>query len=147
MNRRRLDEMQVQKRSVIGSQTFIMLLYLLLLDILLNGFGFKWVGYPENVLLILTLCSGVYALRLILANAVVGPAAKSERLLLKAVLTVLPVIAVSAAAAFWVKDARFGVGEPQGDIRALLLFITSGAALFIAAAAFAVKMIQTRNEE
>ena len=32
MNRRRLDEMQVQKRSVIGSQTFIMLL-LLLLDI------------------------------------------------------------------------------------------------------------------
>lgn len=41
MNKRRLDEMQVQKRSVIGSQTFIMLLYLLLLDILLNGFGFK----------------------------------------------------------------------------------------------------------
>ena len=47
---KRLDEMQVQKRSVIGSQTFIMLLCLLLLDILLNGFGLN-VGYPENVLI------------------------------------------------------------------------------------------------
>ena len=106
--------MRCKRRSGASSQSNVHYAALLAApDILLNGFGFKWVGYPENVLLILTLCSGVYALRLILANAVVGPAAKSERLLLKAVLTVLPVIAVSAAAAFWVKDARFGVGEPQ----------------------------------
>lgn len=73
MDRSGLDEMQQSKRNKIGNQCFLLLLYLLLIDGGLYGFGFRWVEYPANIMILLTLCSGIYVVRLIAANAYVGP--------------------------------------------------------------------------
>ncbi|MDW7730152.1 MAG: hypothetical protein SCJ94_09150 [Bacillota bacterium] len=53
MNRKGLDEMQVRRKNKIGNQAFIMILYLLMLDMGLYGFGFRWLSYPTNVMIIL----------------------------------------------------------------------------------------------
>jgi len=39
MNKKGLDEMQVQRKNKIGNQTFLMLLYVLMLDVGLHGLG------------------------------------------------------------------------------------------------------------
>jgi hypothetical protein len=49
MSKNNLDEMQLQRRNKIGNQTFIILFYLLMIDIGLYGFGFRWLNYPVNV--------------------------------------------------------------------------------------------------
>ncbi|MFU8794282.1 MAG: hypothetical protein ACNA7Z_02785 [Dethiobacteria bacterium] len=41
MNRKCLDEMQVRRKNKIGNQAFIMILYLLMLDLGLYGSGFR----------------------------------------------------------------------------------------------------------
>ena len=63
----------------IGNQSFIMLLYLLLFDAGLYGFGFRWVSYPANIMIILTVCSGIYVVRLITGNAYVGPSTEKQK--------------------------------------------------------------------
>ncbi len=75
MNKKGLDEMQVQRRNNIGNQVFLMLYYLLMIDAGLYAYGFRWVSYPANVVIILTICAGagIYVVRLIKANAYVGP--------------------------------------------------------------------------
>ena len=53
MNSKDLDEMQLARRNHIGNQSFMLLFYLLFLDIGLRGFGVTWLNYPVNVFLIM----------------------------------------------------------------------------------------------
>jgi len=147
MNKKGLDEMQVQKRNSIGNQAFTMLLYLLMFDVGLYGFGFRWVSYPANVMIILSLCSGIYVIRLIAANAFVGPSAKTEKPLLKVVLTMLLAISVSAAILVLMKNASFSSPGQIDEMSAPLLFITAGVAILIAATTFIINKIQNRDDE
>ncbi|NDL66412.1 hypothetical protein [Anaerotalea alkaliphila] len=84
-----LDEMQKQNRDRIGNQTFLLLAYLLLLDMGLYGFGFRWLPYPVNTMVLFLLASGSYTLRLILHNSYVGPSNGRERRGAKTVLLLL----------------------------------------------------------
>ena len=130
MHKKGLDEMQLQKRNAVGHQTLILTVCLLLLDAALYGAGVRWAEYPVNALAILALCSGIYAVRIIAANALAGPAAKVRKPLLKAAaVIVLAALAAAAAVVFWKSGSD---GDP-GGIGAVLLFVLSCGALAVAA--------------
>ncbi|MFM9328301.1 hypothetical protein [Paenibacillus mesotrionivorans] len=74
-----LDEMQVKRRDHIGNQSFMLLFYLLLLDIGLRGLGVTWLDYPVNVFLIMIVVMSSYLIRLIAAGAYVGTVEKKAK--------------------------------------------------------------------
>jgi len=147
MNKKGLDEMQIQKRNSIGNQTLILLVYLLLIDAGLYGFGFRWVSYPANIMIILTICSVIYVIRLIAANAFVGPSAKTQKPLLKVVLNTVLAVLVSAAILVLMKNASFSNPGQIAEMSAPILFIAAGVAILIAAITFFIHKIQDREEE
>ncbi len=59
----KLDEVKVQKRNKIGNNCFMAMFFLLYIDIGLNGVGIKWLAYPMNVFIIITICMGYYLIR------------------------------------------------------------------------------------
>ncbi len=147
MNRKSLDEMQVKRKNEIGNQTLIMLLYLLMLDVGLYGFGFRWVSYPTNVMIILLICSGIYAVRLIAANAYVGPAPEKEKPFIKVFLTTVLAVAVSASILFLVKNSSFSDSSQIEEMAAPLLLITAGVAVVIAVTTTVINRIQNRRDD
>ncbi|MFX4262450.1 hypothetical protein ACOBQJ_09625 [Pelotomaculum propionicicum] len=146
MNKNGLDEMQTQRKNKIGNQTFLMLLYLLLLDAGLYGFGFRWVGYPANIMIILTVCSAVYVVRLIAGNAYAGPSAGKEKTVLKAVLAVFIAVFVAACILVFIRVAGFSNSNQIDDMAAPILFITAFIALIIAITTSIIKRIQNKND-
>lgn len=67
------DEMQEQKRNKIGNETFSLLVILLMLDTFFFNLGFKWLDYPNNVFVIVIVCSGVFLIRSALNNSLIAP--------------------------------------------------------------------------
>lgn len=141
-----LDEMQVQRKNKIGNQAFLMLFYLLLIDIGLQGFGFRWLEYPANVMVILMVCSGIYIVRLILANAFVGPAPEKQNPILKVLITVLLAMAVAAVILLLIKSAGFSDPVEVESRTASILFGSAGMAIVIAVTTIVVNRIQNRKD-
>ena len=142
-----LDERQVRIRDSIGNQTFILQLYLLLIDAALYGLGFRWINYPANIMIILSICSGIYVIRLIAANAFLGPSAKTQRPLLKVVLTVFLAILVSVAVLVLAKNTSLSSPGHIEEISAPILFVTAGVALLIAFITFFISQARDRDDE
>jgi len=146
MNKKGLDEMQAQRKNKIGNQAFLMLLYLLMFDAGLYGFGFRWVSYPANIMIILIICSGIYVVRLISANAFIGPSAEKEKPVLRVFLTAFIAVAVAIAIIELIKIAGFSNERQINDMTAPLLFITATVAIVIAVTIIIIKIIQNKNE-
>jgi len=127
------------------NQAFLMLLYLLMLDAGLYGFGFRWVSYPANVMIILSICSGIYVVRLITANAFVGPSAEKEKPFLKVFITTILAVAVSIAILVLLKNASFSNSNQIDDMAAPLLFITASVAIVIAVTTIVINRIQNKD--
>lgn len=142
-----LDEMQVQRKNKIGNQAFLMLFYLLLIDIGLQGFGFQWLEYPENVMVILMTCSGIYVVRLILANAFVGPAPEKQNPFLRVLITVILSLAVAAIILLLMKNARFSDLAEVERRTAPIMLGTAGVAVVISVTTIVVNRIQNRKDE
>lgn len=147
MNKKGLDEMQVQRKNKIGNQTFLMLLYTLMLDAGLHGFGFRWVSYPANVMIVLSIFSGIYVVRLISANAYVGPSSEKEKPFLKVFLTMGLAVMVSVAILVLLKNASFSNSSQIDEMAAPMLFITAGVAIVIAVTTIVINRIQNKKDE
>lgn len=147
MNKKGLDEMQAQRKNKIGNQTFLILVYALMLDAGLYGFGFRWVSYPANVMIILSVLSGIYVIRLISANAYVGPSPEKEKPVLKVFLTVGLAVIVSVAILILVKSTSFSNSTRIDEMAAPILFITAGVAMVIAVTTIIINRIQNKNDE
>lgn len=147
MNKKGLDEMQLQRKNKIGNQTFLLLFYLLLIDMGLYGFGFRWVDYPNNIMIILMLCSGFYTVRLIMGNAFVGPYAKKDKPILKAILTVLVAIFIATAIIILLKNADFNSESQIDELSAPILFITSAVAIIITVLIGFIKKVQNKEDK
>lgn len=145
MNKNGLDEMQLHRKNKIGNQAFLMLLYLLLADAGLYGFGFRWVSYPANIMIILSVCAGIYVIRLIAGNAYVGPAPDKEKPVLKAFLTVFVAVAVAIAIIVLIGSASFSNNNQVDDMAAPILFITAATALIVAVTTSIIKRIQNKH--
>ncbi|PRR83817.1 DUF6773 family protein [Clostridium vincentii] len=147
MSKNNLDEMQLQRKNKIGNQSFLMLFYLLMLDIWLYSFGFKWISYPANVVFILTFCGGIYFLRLIIGNSYQGPDIKKEKPLLKIVLTVLGSLVAATAIIVIFKNAGFSTDGQINDTGAIILLITSSIAIILVLISTVIKKRQNKNDE
>lgn len=145
MNKNGLDEMQLHRKNKIGNQAFLMLMYLLLADAGLYGFGFRWVSYPANIMIILSVCSGIYVIRLIAGNAYVGPSADKEKPVLKAFLTVFVAVVVAIAIIVLIGSASFSNNNQADDMAAPILFITAATALIVAVTISIIKRIQNKH--
>lgn len=146
MNKKGLDEMQLQRKNKIGNQTLLILFYLLLLDAGLYGFGFRWVSYPSNVMIILSICSAVYVVRLIKGNAYVGPSIDKEKPILKVVLNVIVAVSIAIAIIVLLKNASFSNNNEIDDMAAPILFITTAIAIIIIVTTGIIKKIQNTND-
>jgi hypothetical protein len=146
MNKKGLDEMQLQRKNKVGNQSFLMLLYLLMLDAGLYGFGFRWVSYPANIMIILTICSAVYVVRLIKGNAYVGPLTDKEKPVLKVVLTIVGAILFAMAITLLLKDRGFSKDNMIDNMTAPILFITSITGIIIVAITSIIRKIQNKDD-
>ena len=73
-----MDERQLEQRNMIGHQSFILMIVLLLADCVLNEYMLPWINYSTQVILIILLCLSYYMVRLILQN--IHLAHRSEKL-------------------------------------------------------------------
>ena len=78
-NKNGLDEMQRERHNNIGNQMFMLLFYALLINSGLYSAGIRWLDYPGNVLIISTVCMGIYLIRLVALNAYLPPKAQSRK--------------------------------------------------------------------
>lgn len=142
MYRNRLDEMQEQNKNKIGNQTFFLLFYLLLLDAGLYGFGFRWINYPANIILILTLCGGIYLIRLIYKNAYVGPSMGKEKTVFKVLLAII----LSVVCFLWLQGKGLEMNNALIDNTAIILFIASTILLIITMVVGLIRWKQNKND-
>ena len=68
-----LDEMQLQKRNRIGTSAFVLLVYLLTIDIVLYGLGLNPLKYPVNLSIVLLVSASYFISRSIWVGAFIGP--------------------------------------------------------------------------
>jgi LPXTG-motif cell wall-anchored protein len=130
-----LDERQRAHRDRIGNQCFLLLLYGILIDAGLNGFGVKWLPYPANMMALLTVCAGIYQVRIILGNSYLPPGAKAAHT--RRNIIIMAVFSVAVAAVASVIFIRNSTPLPadtgnSDDNSAMILFIISGVSLLIA---------------
>jgi hypothetical protein len=137
--------MQIQRRNKIGNQTFIMLMYLLLLDAGLYGFGFRWVAYPANVIILLSLSSGMYVVRLLIGGAYVGPSKQKGNSLLRILFTGLVAAVVAAGMLVLLKTVGFSNASYIDNLAAPLLFITALVGMIIATVVAIIKWKQEKD--
>lgn len=79
MNRNdKLDEMQVQRKNKIGSSCFMIMFYLLFIDIGLHEMGIRWMAYPINVLIIISICMAYYLIKIIWTGSYLGVSIKNQ---------------------------------------------------------------------
>ena len=136
-NKNELDEMQKSLRDKIGNQSFMLLFYLLLLDIGLYGFGIRWLVYPANVMVILIVCMVIYLVRIIAKNSYLPPQTYKSKPILRLVFTVIfAIILAIAIAMFCGKTNPFPADNGNS---AIILFIVSLVGLVIAAIVSIIK--------
>lgn len=150
LEKRFLDERQQEYRNKVGHQSFLLLLYLILIDTALNGLGVTWLPYPANMMALLTVCAGLYQTRLVTGGAYVPPGEEKSARRKKTFVIVGFSVAVAAIAA--VLLVRGGFVQPlaatgQEDNSALVLFIISAVSLVILLVGSIASRRQSKNTD
>lgn len=147
MRSNELDEMQIQKRNMIGNQAYMLLFYLLLIDIGLYGFGFRWLKYPMNVYVIMMGCMTYYLLRIIWNNSYVGPR-KDTKTIGRKIGFVLGFSGLVAGITIYLLGKNFLISPISTDDNgAMLLFIFSIVSLIVLAVVGLISKWQTKGDE
>lgn len=148
MNKSELDEMQLQKRNMIGNQAYMLLFYLLLIDIGLYGFGFRWLEYPMNVFIIMMGCMTYYMIRVIWNNSYVGPKAKANRgRKIALVIGLAGLVSGGISAYFNFNKSSMNFPASTGDNGAIILLVFSIVALIVLAVVSLISKWQVRGDE
>jgi len=142
MRKNKLDEMQLQKRNKIGNQAFMLLSYLLMIDIGLYGLGFRWLKYPTNVWIIMIACMTYYLIRIIWQSSYIGPQGSSKSSARKARYLMGAVGFVAGVTAFILqKSAANG-----DDNTAIILFVFSLVMLIIVVGVSIIAKWQNKDD-
>lgn len=144
MKQEQYDELQKQRRERIGSQSFFLIVMMLLLDIAVDSLGFRWMEYSTRVFLIVLVCSGVYTIRTITSGAFVAPGVSVSSAWIKVAGT-LAVAAAVALVAFKLlgKDANSGTG----DNGSMILVLVSGGMLLASVVVAWIKRKKDNEKE
>ena len=147
MRSNELDEMQIQKRNMIGNQAYMLLFYLLLIDIGLYGFGFRWLKYPMNVYVIMMGCMTYYLLRIIWNNSYVGPR-KDTKTIGRKIGFVLGLSGLVAGITIYLLGENSLISPiSNNDNGAMLLFIFSIVSLIVLVVVGLISKWQTKGDE
>jgi len=143
MRKSDLDEMQVQRRNKIGNQSFMMLFYLLMIDIGFHDLGFRWLKYPTNVFIIMLACMTYYLIRVIWYNAYVGPQ-NTNKPIRKSVIFIAVIAVITAVVTIILTKQDILETQVVGDNdnASLILTVFSTVALLIC---FIVSMISEKQ--
>lgn len=147
MSRHELDEMQIQKRNIIGNQAYLLLFYLLLIDIGLYGFGFRWLHYPMNVFVIMLGCMAYYLIRIIWNNSYIGPRKETKTVSKKIGLVIGLAGFLAGITIYFLQNNSLKVPVTDGDNGAILLFVFSIVLLIISAMVSLISKWQTNKDE
>lgn len=140
------DEMQSSKRDRIGSQTFILMFYLLILDMGLYGFGIRWLEYPMNVMIIILVCAILFLVRTIVSNASVPPESKKQKFGIKTILMLIFTVALSAILAFSIQRSISSNSVEAGDNSAVILMVVSGVGFLVVAIVSMINKIRNKDD-
>jgi len=148
MRKNELDEMQLQKRNKIGNQAFMLLSYLLMIDIGLYGFGFRWLNYPTNVWVIMLGCMTYYMIRIIGNSSFVGPQQSSKRMARKTRYLMGTAGFVAAVTAFILQKYFIKVPATNADDHgAMILLVFSIVMIVIIAGVKIIANRQSKNDD
>ncbi|HAN22090.1 MAG: hypothetical protein A2Y15_03815 [Clostridiales bacterium GWF2_36_10] len=143
-----LDEMQKFTKNKIGHQTFILMIYLLLIDLFLNGIGIHWLEYPENIMVVIILCSFIYLMRIIKNDAYLSPKAKKSKSGIKIALLIFFSIALAVATVLLSKNSlSIEIIGNNGIDSAFILFIVPFLGLIIVSIVSIIKNINNNKDK
>lgn len=124
MGTSKLDEMQLQTRNRIGTESFFLLCCLIIIDAILYGVGIRWLEYPVNTFFIMLLCLTYYSIGLLLRGAYVRTTTnKTKEIAKKATSSVISVLISSVIALVAIKSKLIkvaGTTKQNHDVKYLI---------------------------
>ena len=146
-SRNGLDEMQKQRRNSIGNQMFMIMTYLMFINIGLSSFGVTWIGYPAGTLLIVVACLTIYLVRLIASNAYLPAREQSGKTKFIGALVGSIVIAIVISVFIFLYQTDVDVSETLNVDESVVLMIVSAVGLIIASVVSAIKKANNKNDK
>ena len=146
-NKGGFDEMQRERRGNVGNQMFMVMVYTLLIDCSLYGFGVRWLNYPANVMVIMMACLGIYLVRLIATNAYLPSNAQTRKITIPLIIAIVGSAVLAIAAMNLFGEYLPQATENSEDNSAMVLFIVSAVSLIATAIVAAIKRANSNYEE
>lgn len=145
MNRKKgLDELQVKRRNSIGNQMFVLLFYILIFEAGLHGAGFRWLNYPANIVVIASICMGVYLVRLFINNAYLSPSSQRRKIVIALIMASIFFVALIGAGVYLYSQQQLnGILNSSS----LLLVIVPAVGLLISLIVFAIQKSNDKFDE
>jgi len=143
-----LDERQLQQRNRVGNQTFLLLAYLLLADMGLQGYGIHWLKYPLNNYFIFLLCMGSYLVRILWNGSYTGQGNRKlgTSRTITAAAGLSAVVAASAIIVYFSRSSgTLADGSRARGGNILLIAIAVGLVIFTAI--FLIRRQHNRDED
>jgi len=146
-NKNGLDEMQKEQRNNIGNQMFMLLFYALFINSGLYSAGIRWLDYPGNVMVISTVCMGIYLVRLIAINAYLPPKAQSRKTVITLIIAIAFTIMLAISAINLFGQSPIESAGGTNDNSAIILVIISAVGLLITLIVAAIKKVNNRDDK
>ena len=141
-----MDERQRATRNKIGYQSFMMIAYLLFLDIFLSGIGFKWVAYPTNIMIIITVCLIIHLVRLIKNDSYVTKGVQARKPNVTTIAAVILTAVLAALLAFSLVTTGVEDVNAAEDYSAYILVTVSVIGLIIVGITSYIKKRNDKDE-
>jgi hypothetical protein len=100
MKKIEFDEFQQSRRYQYGYQSFILLLFLLLIDNVVSGISTVWSQYPSHSFILVLVGCTYFISRCVWGDALVGPKETPKKVTGKIAAIVLGAVVVAVAAGF-----------------------------------------------
>lgn len=145
MNRKKgLDELQVKRRNSIGNQMFVLLFYILIFEAGLHGAGFRWLNHPANIVVIASICMGVYLVRLFINNDYLSPSSQRRKIVIALIMASIFFVALIGAGVYLYSQQQLnGILNSSS----LLLVIVPAVGLLISLIVFAIQKSNDKFDE
>jgi len=131
-----LDEMQRERHNRIGNQMFTVMMLAFLVNVTLYGLGVHWLDHPMDTMVIVTACSGVYLVRVILAGAYQQPRKPKRKV---TIVIVILVTVLAGVMAMSLRRLPVDVSEEANDYAAYILMGVSVTGLLGAGIASVIR--------
>ena len=142
-NKDGLDEMQRERHNRIGNQMFTVMTFAFLINVVLYGAGIRLLEHPTDTMVIVTTCSVIYLIRLIIAGAYKQPGIAKRK---TTVITLILAATIAVVFAINLRNLPVGIVESTSDYSAYILMGVSVIGLISVLIAGVIKKKQDRDD-